>query len=308
MMDHGKIKVFLNHYLNGRVSADTAAIVRGIDPQESIMRSASTMSRWTDPDRPWGLTAEQASSVNNDPLIKTLLEHRSQLKQRLGTKFAGYAIYNQLEKQIHGERKRLRNELLVTIQKNHERHAPVRAIKQQLAGVKISKEPKVMSYFSEDTLPEQRLLIETIILAPPGVTLEEEIMRCNNAINAVTAYCKIEEGETPNRGRATGRSKPVFIKKEEDTKSPEELALEAAKLSVFRDKRPTMCFVCLGNKAAPLEQRVFSFSRPGDLSKHFKRKHVSNCGDQPECKVCELQLENKMHYQNHALRVHGTLS
>jgi hypothetical protein len=308
MMDHGNIKVFLNHYLDRRVSADTAAIVRGINPQEAIMRSACTMSRWIDPDRPWGLTAEQASSVNNDPLIKSLIEHRSRIKQRLGTKFAGYPLYKELEKRIQSERKRLRNELLVTIQKNYERDAPVRAIERQLAGVKISKEPKVMSYFSKDTLPEQRRLIETIILAPPGATLDEEVRRRNDAINAVTAYCKIEEGETPKRGKATSQLKSTFIKKEEDMKSSQELALEAAMLSVLKDKRPTICFLCLGNEIAPLAKRMYSFSTSGDLSKHFKRKHLSNIKDHLECKVCKLDLEHETHLRNHALAVHGTVS
>ena len=48
-------------------------------------------------------------------------------------------------------------------------------IKEQLSGLKISKKPKVFSYFTEDTLPEQRRLIKTIILTLLGETLKMEI-------------------------------------------------------------------------------------------------------------------------------------
>jgi hypothetical protein len=165
-----------------------------------------------------------------------------------------------------------------------------------------------MSYFSEDTLPEQRLLIETIMLAPPGEMYKEEVRRRNDAINAVAAYCKIEEGATPKRGKPSNRSKRVVIKQEEETKSPQEIALEMAILSVYTEPRPKICFVCLGNENALFDKRIHSFSTPGDLSKHFKRKHLSNCEPRPQCKVCKMKLEHKMHLHRHALEIHGTVS
>jgi hypothetical protein len=250
----------------------------------------------------------QAASVDNHPLITSLYEYRDKLKKSLMRKAADHPEYKELVKLIRSEKQRLRNELLVEIQEKYEREEPVRIIEQQLSGVKVSKELKVMSYFSKDTLPEQRLLIETIMLAPPGTTYEEEVRRRNNAINAVAAYCKVEEGETPKRGKLTSRPKRVVIKREEDTKSPEEIALENAMLSVYTEKRPTICFICLGNESAPFNKRVYSFSTPGDLSKHFRRKHLSACDPRPECKVCKIHLEHKMHLQRHALEIHGTVS
>ena len=52
IMQHADIRTFLKHYLHRRVTADTAAIFRGLDPQESVMLSAYNMSRWINPDRP----------------------------------------------------------------------------------------------------------------------------------------------------------------------------------------------------------------------------------------------------------------
>ena len=78
------------------------------------------------------------------------------------------------------------------------------------------------------------------------------------------------------RKRCGGRCKAVVIKKE-DPPSPEEEALKAAMLLVYiKDpkERPTICFMCLGNEGAPLYKCIYLFSRPGNLSKYFKRKHL----------------------------------
>ena len=74
--------------------------------------------------------------------------------------------------------------------------------------------------------------------------------------------------------------------------------------------KSTVCFMCLGNEGAPLAVRIYSFSSPGDLTKHFKKKHLKKVeeGGAPECKICSIPLDHKMHLQNHALRIHGTIS
>ena len=70
-----------------------------------------------------------------------------------------------------------------------------------------------------------------------------------------------------------------MVIKKEDPLSPEDKALKAAMLSVYikHDKeRPTVCFICLGSEALSLNTRVYSFGSSSNLSKHFKRKHLSN--------------------------------
>jgi len=155
-------------------------------------------------------------------------------------------------------------------------------------------------------------LIETMILAPPGETLEAERKRRNDAINAVSAYCKIQEGDMcGGQKRSGGRRKRVVIK--EESPSPEDKALKAAMLSIYVNdpkERPTVCFMCLGNEVAPFSVRVYAFSSPSDLTKHFKKKHLRRVdeGEAPECRICSIPLDHKMHLQNHALRIHGTVS
>ncbi|KAG9232159.1 hypothetical protein BJ875DRAFT_343115, partial [Amylocarpus encephaloides] len=64
--------------------------------------------------------------------------------------------------------------------------------------------------------------------------------------------------------------------------------LSVAMLSLFIEKRPTICFVCLGEENLPFEKRVYLFTSPGDLTKHFKWKYLSNIreGDYVRCNVC----------------------
>ena len=52
---------------------------------------------------------------------------------------------------------------------------------------------------------------------------------------------------------------------------PAEEALEAAKVSVYREARLKICLKCLGNKNLPMEQRIHEFHTLGDLGKHFRR-------------------------------------
>jgi hypothetical protein len=50
-----------------------------------------------------------------------------------------------------------------------------------------------------------------------------------------------------------------------------QLAAGKQALSV-KEKRLAICFLCLGDESLPLEKRISTFARPGDVTKHFKRK------------------------------------
>jgi hypothetical protein len=90
----------------------------------------------------------------------------------------------------------------------------------------------------------------------------------------------------------------------------EKQALGNAMLSVFTEKRTVTCFLCLGEQSLPFEKRTYKFASPGDLTKHFKRKHLAHIkeGDRLWCKVCQMVLQHKQHLQSHALSIHGTVS
>lgn len=165
---------------------------------------------------------------------------------------------------------------------------------------------------SDEMPPAQRRLAETAITLP-GTTLEEEFRRRNAAIDAVAAYCRFEE-YGPVRGRKPASKASLLSPPDADPQvmvaAAENQALSAAMLSVFTENRPLICFVCFGWKVLLFEKSVHKFESPGYLTKHFKRKHLFQIkeGQRPECNGCPMQLKHKIHFQNHAFSIHGTVS
>jgi len=282
-MQHADTRTFLKYYLPQCVTADTQAVVRGLEPQDELMRAVCRMSRWIDPRRPWKLTTEQSLSVNEHPRIRRLVQRRVKLKGKVSR----LPEYDRLGRKINNEKQCLRHALRIEIRKKWDREQAVIDIERQLSGLTFSEDVKMQLESSIARTPEHKRLIETV-MSLPGSTLEAETRRRNDAINAIVAYCKTEEGGTyrPNRQRrSTAHLASPATKTEEGAQplvaeDPLKKELDLAMLSVYKEKRPKICFLCLGNEHLPIDKRVYSFKTPGDLSKHFKRKHLSNlCED-----------------------------
>jgi hypothetical protein len=311
-MQHADTRTFLKYYLPRRVTVDTQSIVRGLEPQHELMRAACRMSRWIDPRRPWKLTTEQSLSVNEHPRVRRLIERRSMLKG----KSTQIEKYIELGKKIQNEKQCLRHALQKEIRRRWDKEQAVTDIERQLSGLTFVQDVKMQLESSVERTPEHKRLIETV-MSLPGSTLEEETSRRNAAINAIVVYCQTEEGGRyrPNRQkRSAGRLASPIIKSEEEPQSPSKILhkrqLDMAMISVYKERRPKICFICLGNEKLPIGKRVYSFHTPGDLSKHFRRTHLSNLGkdEQIECKICSVLLNHSMALQNHAASVHGTVS
>jgi hypothetical protein len=303
MMGHASITTFLKHYLSRRITVDTQAVVRGIQPQAALMRAACTMSRSIDRRRPRRLTQEQSASVDDYPSVRSLLTRREKLKRTVpnATK---HPEYKALASKISQERQRQRHALLKDIKERWEFEQPVRDVEQQLDGLETKEDLELVH---DVMLPAQGELAKSV-LSKPGTTIEEEMDRRNGAICAVTLYCGVEEGgmnPIQRGGQSRNTAPPVKSQLEY-----EEEALEAAKVSVFKEKRPKVCFLCLGNEGLPLAQRKYPFSTPGDLSKHFGRKHLKHIksGEGLSCNLCKVALSDKMQLQRHAQDIHGTVS
>lgn len=295
-MIHADARTFLKHYLSRRVTADLQAVVRGMEPQDDLMRAVCRMSRWIDPRRPWKLTPDQSRSVNDNENIRRWMENRTRLRRRHGRRRSGAAweACDRLTRRINNERQRLRTALLADIRSRWDQEQAVRDIKLQLSGVKI-EEVVESKLETRKRTPEHDRLIQAV-LTLPGKTLDEEYRRRNAAIDAVAAYCAVEEGRVIRRS-ASSHGQATAVKREES--DPLEQALEAAMVSVYREKRPKVCFLCLGNQELPVKDRIYSFYTPGDLSKHFKRKHLGALKPRQkvDCNVCRMTLEHKMHLQ-----------
>ena len=305
MMQHAKIDTFLKHYFSRRVTMDAQAIVRGFAPQNELMRAACRMSRWIDPDRPWKLTSEQSASVNYDPHVLKLERARHKHRARASQ----IQKHEELGREIRNVKQRLRDALRIKIKKEWDQEQAVKNIEQQLSGLKFSKNVKVKLESASNRTPEHTRLIECIV-SLPGSTIKEEMQRRSDAINAVIAYCKIEEGNT-----CSVRHQALSIKFSQSLQSsrvmnPFDERLKAAIVAAYEEKRPRICFLCIGNEKKPVEERIHAFSTPGDLSKHFKRQHLRYIeeNDTITCPICKVLLDSRSHLQDHALSVHGTVS
>jgi hypothetical protein len=272
------------------------------------------MSRSIDPRRPQHLTTEQSLSVNENPYIRSLIEVQNKLKLSLKRKTAGSTEYQRLSREITNERQRQRNALLENIKKNWDNEQAVIDIERQLSGVIFSEDIKATLESNNDRSVEHKRLIE-VIMTLPGTLLEDEIRRRNDAINAVVDYCNVEEGRAhrPSYRQRQSRAGVALgqVKIKEDAEISEAAkALERAKASLYKEKRPKICFICLGNQKLPIGKRTHEFHTPAALTKHFRGGHLSKLPQQGEikCNVCEVTLEHKMHLQNHVLSVHRTFS
>lgn len=117
-MHHADTRTFLKFYLSRRISKNLPAIIRGLDPEEDIMRAAYRMSRTIDPHRPQELTTEQSSSVNQQLEIAGLIRRRDDISRSLGrplSKHRGtpkYETYKRLNQELAGARKRAQDTLI----------------------------------------------------------------------------------------------------------------------------------------------------------------------------------------------------
>jgi hypothetical protein len=249
-------------------------------------------------------------SVNKDPTIRSLLKQREQLRRRLqnATKHPKFVALN---REINNARQRQRYALLQEIKERWEYEQPVRDVERQIEGTEAKEEAGTLPELYDAMLPVHKELVDAV-QAQPGTTFQGEVRRRNRAIHAVIEYCGIEEGRMyPLQPKRLSRCITAPDKSEEDFQlDANKETLEAAKVLVYKDKRPTICFLCLGKENLPLEDRVHSFSSPSDLTKHFKRKHLAHLNEEDcsGCDLCEVGLTNKMHLQRHAYDVHGTVS
>lgn len=165
--------------------------------------------------------------------------------------------------------------------------------------------------------PVQKRLLEALT-APDDDTLEGYYRRRYVAVDAIVAYCTVEEGRTVQQ-RATQAPSIKGTLPGPDYDSPKNDPLFQAMMSVFvkREKgRQRRYLLCIG-AARRLESDdpqfaglLREFYTSSDLTKHFRRRNLKliNKDENLECQVCELTLDHKMHLKNHARRVHSTVS
>ncbi|KAF5136443.1 hypothetical protein E5D57_000205 [Metarhizium anisopliae] len=256
--------------------------------------------------RPTGLTAEQAASVASDPRARRLT---TQMRKLL----PGSEQHKKTHRELRSLKQKLKRELKQKIRNDWTDEQAVDDVERQLQGIGFA-EPLV-DHAVRPQRPAQKLLVEART-APVDDTLDGQYRRRDSAIEAIVAYCNVEEGPTARR---TNIPSTTAVSRESHHRPLEDNSLFLTTLSVFIDKpeqRPRKCFLCIGAALllAPndprVEDKIREFYTPGDLSKHFRRRHLSQLRDdeQSVCQVCDMTLSHKMNLQRHAISVHGTVS
>lgn len=360
MLQHADIRTFIRPY-EVDVDVDVQGIVRKTGSQSGLVRFACSLSASIDPDRPYRLSTEESKSLNNLPEVRarqdaaserklkwedrkakleranlacqaafghldegTLSKHHRQLQEKLelfqDQMVEAKKMYNKAVREVRNEKQRQRNRRIRENLERYKNEQPVIDLELQLAGKLV--DTKVMQTLEhKGFMPPEHLMVIDTMLTTPGATLEVEYQRRINAINAVTAFCGVEEGRPIHRLTQSYR-RPV---PDNDNSCPPakrqrclgegeiEIVLGQAIKSVrikSPKERPKFCFLCIGNSNLSLEDRVMKYSTPGSLTRHFLRKHVNPPwpAEGVECNVCGRELlRKKVNLLSHAETAHGTV-
>jgi Protein of unknown function (DUF3435) len=318
IMLHSDTRTFLKHYLSRRIETDVRSIYRGLEPQTEIMRAATRMSRWIDTRRPRELTMEQKACVERDPEVQELIRRRDFLKRLLVgpmEQYKGTPEYHKLQKSkqdVINAKKRRAYTIRKEARQDFDDEQAVIDIERQLSGGAVDEDAKEMLATEECMLPEQIRLLDKLMTWPTSLSLEAEWRRRSEAINAVTAYCRVEEGGS-RRGRKPKRldqrvGRPASEHVNEEARSTS--LLKATLEHLRQSTRPVACFLCYGNQNLPIDRRTKRYNRPQDLTRHFRDDHLERLedGERIRCGFCDVKLEHKIHLRNHARIAHRTHS
>ena len=218
----------------------------------------------------------------------------------------GTPIYNEYQKVYLAHRNMKRRQekaLLPEMKARYKKEQPVIDIQRQLKGL-LSVEPETATV--EDHVFVERVRVIDALFTFATSSPEEESQRRVEAINALTALCRLQEGKRPCRLQPFAST----IKLERDQTPPSALQGRSLSDSLPIECKPTQCIFCLGQEDLAVATRLRPFHSRGDLKKHFQRKHLRYHpeGQPIACPhpKCHVDLTGTMHLQNHAALVHKT--
>ncbi|KAK7398516.1 hypothetical protein QQX98_012109 [Neonectria punicea] len=139
ILGHADSDPFRRHYLGRVVNVDTMAVVRHKPQQQALMRQATSVGCSVSKRRPTELTAEQSSAVNDDPRVQKLLQRQRILRIKAKRSHKAQQQLDVINKELIGERARLRRERKRQIRKDWSREQAVKDIERQLAGKPLER-------------------------------------------------------------------------------------------------------------------------------------------------------------------------
>ncbi len=232
-------------------------------------------------------------------MFRFIKDHHGPIASMKGT-----VVYDEYQKasQVHCNTKRQQEAaLLKEVKARYKREQPVIDIQRQLKGLPLIPEKTVRV---EDYIFTERVWAVDALFTFATSSSEEECKRWAEAINALAALCRLQEGKCPRRLKPSASA----IKLKWDLTPPSVLDPPHLSDSILIECEPTQCIFCLGCEALPTETCLRSFHSRGDLKKHVHCKHLRHHleGQLIICphSKCYMDLTDTNHLQNHAVQVH----
>ncbi|OJD21219.1 hypothetical protein ACJ73_07443 [Blastomyces percursus] len=319
VLKHANIRTFLNHYIPRVVGINMQAVISGLDPNTPLIRAITRIGRWLDKRRPRHLTDAQKATVEQNPELQKVIQKRDRAKQRVLQTNSPKAIekFERQKDNVKKTRNRLLYKYRKQVREEFDDEQAVIDIERQLSGEALDEEA-METLQEEQMLPELISLLSKLLTWPTSRSVEEELRRRDAGVEAVRMYCGVPEGG-PRRGRRPKATPPSLSPPQASggtngrNNRPNEVslngwddALRAAEEHIRHAERPRGCFECFAHPGSSDHRRIHQYSRPADLSRHFRDDHLRHLkdGEPANCSWCEIKLEHKMHMQSHAKMIH----
>lgn len=303
ILDHKDSTAFRRHYLGRQIRADTWAILRQRKQQQALINQACSVGHSISKRRPIGLTSAQSKSVNEDPVIRRLMEDMKTLRR-------GSPEHIKKARKLRNEKQRLKRLLKETIREQWTANQAVDDIERQLRGDGFDGSHEV-GRCEDPTRPAQKQLMEALNVLPQE-TLEQEHLRMSSAINAVVTYCSVIEAPAIRLQTKSTIDSPAL---DPESQPSYQSLQQRALIDVFprASIRSRRCFLCVGkaqtlNTNDPIiETLCREFYSPTDLNKHFRRSHVRFMSEKGSirCPACSSNIHGEQALLCHAQKVHG---
>lgn len=271
-MKHADIRTFLDHYLPRNIDTDMQNIMNGRDPNTTLMRAITRMSRWIDKRRPRHLSDEQRASLRQHPdYLEAVLRRDKQARAvKHDPSPQMQSQLGRLSREVTNLFNRLSRALREKTRKEFDHKQAVIDIERQLSGTAVNDdEAKEVLQNEAQMLPDQIYLLEKLLTWPTSRSLEAEWQRRNVAVMAITKYCSVREGG-PLRGRSKRKAPSEGFDDEQpamrkhnvgghcrlDLSPPPKNILQKAEEHIRTAERPKKCFQCYGDDKLPDHRRA----------------------------------------------------
>lgn len=303
--------MFDRNYLSRIIRYSTQNAYWGRTSDRDTCKAASRIGRLRDSRRPRKLTEEQSQQARRKPTVLALHDARNQLRTIIVAKFGviklaeGEQIHKQYQDLARSMNSTIRAEeraLLKRIQEEYDDTTPMLDIQLQLNGeVPLDEDSNSESEAVLLKFAERRRIAEVALTDPSTFAPEKGFGRHIDFCTNLTALCKRIERRRPRtgQGRPMTTDDPIILPNSELEGKRSPLQCVGAQ-----------CLFCLTSTLSS-DDKGYVYASKCSLQRHadrcrlnqFKSDEAIPCPDRDAC--AGVILEGKMHFKNHASRVHN---